>query len=246
MRYGTTGLVILLMIVSGESIYAQTLVTGGTAYRWWNMSTLTATTNQTAEAGLNDGNVAVDVTLGGDTGAQNYQAAGLIWATNQNITSFSFTQGTTGGDGWWTNAVALQIQSFNGTTWTAISGWSLSPTYPYGPSASGTYTFVGPSISARGIRVVGVVHNIVADSWWAILREVSASYLAPTATPVATLTPTFTPLPATETPTSTAFPPTATSTAIPKNRIIQSFYSMSLNLFIPCFLKAIRIACSKM
>jgi hypothetical protein len=219
MRYLMLITVLALFLMSSLQVpaaLAQTVITSGTAYRWWNMATLTATTNQTAAAGLSDGNITTDVTVGANMGAQNYQAAGLIWATNQNITSFSFTQGTTsGGDGWWTSAVALQIQSFNGTTWTAISGWTLSPSYQYSAAASGTYTFTGPAIATRGIRVVGVVWSVNTDSFWVILREVAAYYvISPTATPIP---PTATPIP----PTATPIPPTAMplATATPTSSV---------------------------
>ena len=185
--------VAVLLLSAVPSAFAQTLVIGAVPYRWWNMTTAMAATNQTVAWALNDGNLTADgPNLGDSMSVQNYEAAGLVWATNQNVTSFDFVQGGTTGDGWWTNAVPLQVQSFNGTAWASLTGWSLSPSYPYSVSGIGaTYTFSGPSVSVRGIRVVGVVWSSSADSYYAVLREIRAYYTAtPTATslPMATAT----------------------------------------------------------
>ena len=204
--------VAVLLLSAVPSAFAQTLVIGAVPYRWWNMTTAMAATNQTVAWALNDGNLTADgPNLGDSMSVQNYEAAGLVWATNQNVTSFDFVQGGTTGDGWWTNAVPLQVQSFNGTAWASLTGWSLSPSYPYSVSGIGaTYTFSGPSVSVRGIRVVGVVWSSSADSYYAVLREIRAYY---TATPTATSLPTAT---ATAIVMATAMAtslPTATATA---------------------------------
>jgi hypothetical protein len=192
--------------------YAQAAITGGTAYRWGAMATATAVTNQTATAALNDGNTTTDVQLWVDTGSTNYQAAGLIWGTAQSIGSFAFVQGganTSSGDGWFDANIQVQ-GSTDGTTWSVLSGWSLSPAYAYSWTQSGvTFTFSGATQSLRGIRVVGQ-ERVGTASWWAILREVTAYAPAPTPTFTATNTPTNTPTnTATNTPTNT---PTKTNT----------------------------------
>src|SRR5205807_4325342 len=74
------------------------------------------------------------------------------------------------------NNFGLQTTT-DGTTWTNVSGWSVSPAYPYNvPAAAGvTYTFTGPALSVLGVRVVGQVHSLSgSDSWFDAATEVQA------------------------------------------------------------------------
>ncbi|HSZ59474.1 MAG TPA: dockerin type I domain-containing protein, partial [Tepidisphaeraceae bacterium] len=74
------------------------------------------------------------------------------------------------------NNFGLQITT-DGTTWTNVGGWSVSPAYPYNvPAAAGvTYTFTGPVQSVLGFRVVGQIHSLSGnDSWFDDATEVQA------------------------------------------------------------------------
>jgi hypothetical protein len=157
------------------------LAPSGTAYRWYAMSSATANANQTAAPGLNDNNSTTGVVLtgGGDDVANAYEAAGVIWTTSQSLSEVTFTNGSFNSstyDGVFDNNFGLQTTT-DGTTWTSVSGWSLSPAYQYNvPAAAGvTYTFTGPAVSVLGIRVVGQVHSLSGnDSWYDIATEVQA------------------------------------------------------------------------
>jgi hypothetical protein len=153
----------------------------GTAYRWFGLSSATSGANQTAAPGLNDNNLSTDVALSGgsDDLANAYEAAGVVWATPQSINKVTFINGSfiSGSyDGVFDNNFGLQF-TIDGTTWTSVSGWSLSPAYPYDlPDAAGVaYTFSGPVQSVLGFRVVGQVHSLTGnDSWFDNATEVQA------------------------------------------------------------------------
>jgi hypothetical protein len=154
---------------------------GGTAYRWFGLGSATSNTNQTPSPLLNDNVLTTDVTLsgGGDDVANAYEAAGIIWAASQTVGEVTFTNGSFNNssfDGVFDNNFGLQV-STDGTTWTGVSGWSLSPAYAYNaPAAAGvTYTFSGPALSVLGVRVVGQVHSLSGDdSYFDNATEVQA------------------------------------------------------------------------
>jgi hypothetical protein len=164
------------------------LAPNGTAYRWFGMKSATDNTNQTAAPGLNDGNLTTDVTLtgGGDDVASAFEAAGVIWTTSQSVNKVTFTNGSFNAssyDGVFDNNFGLETTT-DGATWSLVSGWSLSPAYQYNVSAAAgqTYTFTGPALSVRGVRVVGQVHSLAGnDSWFDNATEVQA-FAAPSAT----------------------------------------------------------------
>jgi hypothetical protein len=153
----------------------------GTTYRWYGMSSDAGTTNQTAAPALNDGNLTADVTLtgSGDDVANAFEAAGVLWTTAQSINRVTFTNGSFNAssyDGVFDNNLGLQVTT-DGVTWSAVSGWLLSPAYPYNvpAAASQTYTFTGGALSVRGVRVVGEVHSRTGnDSWYDNATEVQA------------------------------------------------------------------------
>jgi hypothetical protein len=169
------------------------LAPNGTAYRWYAMSSSTANSNQTAAPGLNDNILTTDVTLtgGGDDGANAYEAAGVIWSASQSVNKVTFTNGSFNSntyDGVFDNNFGLQITT-DGMTWTNVSGWSLSPPYPYDvPAAAGvTYTFTGPTLSMLGVRAVGQVHSVSGnDSYYDNATEVQA-FAAAVANPTASI-----------------------------------------------------------
>ena len=145
------------------------------------MSSATANTNQVAAPGLNDNNLTTNVVLtgGSDDVANAYEAGGVIWSTSQSVNTVTFTNGSFNSssyDGVFDNNFGLQTTT-NGTTWTNVSGWSVSPAYQYKvPAAAGvTYTFTGPALSVLGVRVVGQVHSLSGnDSWYDDATEIQA------------------------------------------------------------------------
>jgi fibronectin type 3 domain-containing protein len=157
------------------------LAPNGTAYRWFALSSTTSNANRTASPGLNDNNLTTDVALssGGDDVANAYEAGGIVWAASQSIGEVTFTNGSFNNstyDGVFDNNFGVQVTT-DGTTWTNVSGWSLSPTYSYDvPAAAGlTYVFSGPAQSVLGVRVVGQVHSLSGnDSWYDNATEVQA------------------------------------------------------------------------
>jgi hypothetical protein len=158
------------------------LALNGTAYRWFGMANATDTTNQTAAPGLNDNNLSNSVPLagGGDDVANAYEAAGVVWSTAQSVNQVAFTNGSFNSstyDGVFDSNFGLETTS-DGVTWSNVSGWALSPAYPYNlPAAAGvTYTFTGPALSVRGVRVVGQVHSLSGnDSWYDNASEVAVT-----------------------------------------------------------------------
>jgi hypothetical protein len=174
--------------VSATPTTVVNLAFSGTAYRWYSMPYATDVTNQIAAPGLNDNDLTTDVNLGpfgcdigtavpGNAGA--YEAAGVLWSSPQSISEVAFTNGSYGpnGDGVFDTDFRLQ-SSDDGSSWSVVSGWSLTPAYAYdSPDAAGvTYIFSGPAISAMGVRVVGLVHGSEAapSSWWANATEIQA------------------------------------------------------------------------
>jgi hypothetical protein len=162
------------------------LALSGTAYRWWDMSTPTATTNQTTAPQLNDNNLQTGVTLSGsgldgagDDAPNAYEAAGVLWSAAQNLKKVVFTNGayTSSQDGVFDANFGLQFTT-DGIHWTNATGWSVSPAYAYNSSrASGvSYVFTGPAARVLGFRVVGQVYTSPTgvNSWYDNANEVQA------------------------------------------------------------------------
>jgi len=127
----------------------------------------------------------VTLTGAGDDVTNAYEAAGVIWSTAQSISKVAFTNGSFNSssyDGVFDKNFGVQTTT-DGTIWTAVTGWSLSPAYQYNLAAAAgvTYTFTGPTLSVRGVRVVGQVHSLSGnDSWYDNATEVQA--FTPTST----------------------------------------------------------------
>jgi len=152
----------------------------GIASRWSKNTTATSNSNKATAAGLNDGNATVDVALNNsvDETAAAYESAGVTWSTAQNnITKAEFVNGAyqTNQNGVFGAGLVLQ-SSTDGTTWTNVSGWTLSPAYAYDNASSGaaTFTFTGTALSGiKGMRITGQVHiSGSTGSWEADVREV--------------------------------------------------------------------------
>ncbi|HSY18057.1 MAG TPA: discoidin domain-containing protein, partial [Candidatus Acidoferrales bacterium] len=157
-------------ISSGDSNIAP----GGTAYGWKANTSATANSNRTAQSGLNDNNLTVDVDIDSAGDAVNaWEAAGVTWSSTKTISSANFINGTvtSGGDGFLTANCKLQF-STDGSTW-VDSGWTISPAYPNSSAASGqTYSFSGTAVSGKlGARVVGQVRTTDTSYHW-IVKEV--------------------------------------------------------------------------
>ena len=152
------------------------LAPGGTASRWYAMSSTISNSSKLTANALNDGNTSVDVNLASanEATANVYEGAGVVWTSNTTIGTFKFINGSYDGNGIFAANLQLQ-QTTDGSTWTAVTNWTLSPTYSYTNTAAGvTYTFTGTPISARGFRVVGQVNISGNTSKRARITEVQA------------------------------------------------------------------------
>ncbi len=133
---------------------------------WSDIPSATSTSDVTKSANtvINDGTTAAEVGYNDAYGVGNWQAAGVVWgSTQKSITSIKLFHGFHAGgsdNGCFTANIKVQ-QTLNGTTWTDVTGWTVSPTYPYSSATSNqTYTLSGPKIvDARGVRVVGQVRT---------------------------------------------------------------------------------------
>ena len=158
----------------------------GTAYRWYGNAISTSNSNNVEAPGLNDSNLTTDVSLAGgseETFANAYEAAGLIFSSAKTITKVEFVNGTFAGivngvmdDGCFDEDFKLQT-TVDGSTWTDVSGWTVSPAYEYwSTSVSGaTFTFTSSTADVLGIRVTGKVRTSESTgSWEARVREITA------------------------------------------------------------------------
>jgi hypothetical protein len=175
----------------------------GTAYRWFAMASATSNTNKTAAPALNDNDLTTDVPLtgAGDDVANAFEAGGIIWTSTQSVAKVVFINGSFNSatyDGVFDNSFALQTTT-NGSTWTAVSGWTLSPAYAYNvaSAANKSYAFTGPALTVLGVRVVGRVHSRSGnDSWYDNCTEVQAFSSSTAAPAMIASSPAATPNPA--------------------------------------------------
>jgi hypothetical protein len=174
---GSTALLDQVSIAAsgGTSPANPNLALSGTAYRWWDMATPTATTNQTAAPGLNNNDLQGNVVLSGtgldglgDDAPNAYEAAGVLWSTAQTLNTVVFINGTytASQDGVFDANFGLQFTT-DGTTWQNAVGWTLTPSYAYNsPQASGaSYTFTGPATVKRGPLSNGLTARKVQWCW---------------------------------------------------------------------------------
>lgn len=157
-----------ILLFAATIASAQTnIAPNGKGYYWYGMKSATATTNQTATTIINDGNLTntLNCDSTGDS-ANRYEGAGVIFSSAQsNVTSVAFINGPLDPyqNGYF--EANMTLQTYNGSAWSTVSGWTVSPTYSYNSSAVGkTYTFTGPALNnVLGVRVVGQV-NVIGDS----------------------------------------------------------------------------------
>ena len=150
----------------------------GTAYRWFSLSTSRSNAHKTSAPALTDRDTLQDIPLiSADLEPPNaYEGAGLIFSSAQTITGFKFFSGSYDAamDGIFDANLRIQ-SSQDGVRWQNITGWTVSPAYPYNSAAAANtmYTFSGPPITALGIRCVGQVHTAENNnSWFARATEV--------------------------------------------------------------------------
>jgi chitodextrinase len=172
-----------LSVTTSAASGATNLATSGTGAIWQDIpaSTSTSDASKVANAGINNANLTTDVVLADVKSVNNWQAAGVTWATAQNgITSLKFYNGFTANiaqdNGIFGAGIKVQ-SSTNGTTWTDVSGWSIAPAYPYSLAASNQiYVFSGAALNnVRGLRVVGQLRlstNEYGTSWALKVKEV--------------------------------------------------------------------------
>ncbi len=150
------------------------LALSGDAYTWDAIPVATSTSDfsKAPNAAINNNITTVEVVYNDVANAGNWQGAGIVWSTAQaSITSIKYYNGTHLNNGQDNGSFTANMKvqsSTNGTTWTNVTGWTINPTYPYGPAASNqTYTLSGPPISnVKGIRVIGQVRT--NDLSWSI------------------------------------------------------------------------------
>jgi hypothetical protein len=165
---------VLILAAGQEPPPALNLALSGTGYTWGTNSSITGTANQSAQARLND-NLQDSFAINAPATSKSYVGAGIIWTTNQTISTIKFANGLwdASGDGSWTGELQLQFTT-NGTTWTN-SGIAVSPVYAYNASTANiTYQFPF-SGSIRGFRIMGAVRTVADSSWWVNLKEVFAA-----------------------------------------------------------------------
>jgi outer membrane lipoprotein SlyB len=165
------GLTICLLLAAGMAAGQTNIAPNGQGYYWYGMKTATATTNQTVTTLINDNNLTntLNCDPSGETSTNRYEGAGVIFsATQSNITSVAFINGPLDNYGNGNFEANLSLQTYNGSSWSVVSGWTVSPAYPYtSAAASQTYTFSGPALTnVLGVRVVGEVRVASIDDSW--------------------------------------------------------------------------------
>src|SRR5258708_5387207 len=83
-----------------DTVHLSNIAPLGKAYSWSGLTSSTATTNQIAQPGLNDGDITTDVDLqpnGDKVGA--WESGGVIWAQAVSINSVDFINGRVTRDG---------------------------------------------------------------------------------------------------------------------------------------------------
>jgi hypothetical protein len=163
--------IVFLLLMAGIAAAQTNIAPEGQGYYWHSMKTATATTNQTATAIINDGNLnnTLNCDVTGETSTNRYEGAGVIFSTAQsNITSVAFINGPLDSNGNANFEANMSLQTYNGSSWSVVSGWTVSPTYPYTSAAAGqTYIFTGPALNnVLGVRVVGEVRLSTVDNSW--------------------------------------------------------------------------------
>ncbi|HXC99998.1 MAG TPA: Ig-like domain-containing protein [Verrucomicrobiae bacterium] len=164
------------------------LAPNGIGYVWYNLPTSTANTSQYETPGINDGDVVDTVPLlpccydGSADFSGDYEAAGVVWAVPQTISSVVFINGAvSGGNGSFSAGFQLQI-TYDGSTWVqAGPQWTMTPAYSYNSSAASgvSYVFSGSMMTVLGVRCLGQVNTGRSASGLANATEVQAYLGAP-------------------------------------------------------------------
>lgn len=162
---------LLPMMACLAAAQSTNIAPNGQGYYWNGMTTSTAITHQTTTSLINNGNLTntLNCNVTGETTTNRYEAAGVIFSTAQSsITQVVFINGPLDSNGNGNFEANLSLQTYNGSTWSTVSGWSVSPAYPYDSTAVGqTYIFTGPTLNnVRGVRVAGEVRLSTIDNSW--------------------------------------------------------------------------------
>jgi Bacterial Ig domain len=155
----------------------------GIGYVWYNLTSNNATAQQYEMPAVNDGDT-IDSQLlipqpwdGTTDFSGAYEAAGIIWAQPQTISSVVYINGpTSSGNGSFASGFQLQF-TYDGVNWAAAGpAWTVSPAYNYNSSSSGAaqYVFSGSMVTVSGVRCVGQVNSGRNGSAVGSMTEVQA------------------------------------------------------------------------
>lgn len=173
----------LILSIGTINAFSQTNIAPyGDGTIWQDIPAALSGSNATANnnAGINDGNTATDIVYQDVNSVNNWQAVGIVWNTPQSgITSVKYYNGFTSDiiaqNGIF--AANMKIQSTtDGSTWSDVNGWAISPSYPYNVNASNQiYSLSGVALNnILGIRVIGQLRtaaNEYQTSWSIKVKE---------------------------------------------------------------------------
>src|SRR5438132_1033432 len=121
--------VLMMCMLLAATACAQTnIAPSGTGTTWHNMTSSTATTGKTTAPGINNGNLTTGVYCNPNNVTRNeWEGAGVIFSTAQTVSKVVLYNGTTdsNGNGYLEANITLE-SSTNGTSWSPVSGWTLS------------------------------------------------------------------------------------------------------------------------
>lgn len=174
----------LTLLIGNLNVFSQTnIATTGVGTIWQDIPAALSTSNSTSSSNIsvNDGNTATDIVYQDVNAVDNWQAIGIIWNSPQSgITSVKYYNGFTSDiiaqNGIF--AANMKIQSTtDGSTWSDVNGWIISPSYPYNVNASNqVYSLSGIALNnILGIRVIGqlrVAASEYSTSWSIKVKEI--------------------------------------------------------------------------
>lgn len=170
-----------------SSLQAQgSLASSGTGYTWTQLlpSDFLSDASKVATPQVNDGDSTVTYSTPDVDNDDYYQGVGIIWNnTLDGISKFEFKNGVfasiSNDNGVFAANLMIQVTN-DGTTWNTVSGWNVSPSYPYTSldASNKSYMFSGPAVNnILGIRLVGQLRlssePYGATAWAIKVREVN-------------------------------------------------------------------------
>ncbi len=99
------------------------------------------------------------------------QGFGVVWKWERSFNELVYAAGEIApGDGGWFER-ELWIELYDGQTWSRVAPVAWTPVYPYGEQAArGTFTAMFNRVTARGVRISGIVGR--RNSKWVSVCEV--------------------------------------------------------------------------